>query len=176
VTWFCEAETPPDKYAEPVFETELSERLHRVALQQAAGIAKSWRTNRANASQAYLEDVADYVQAKAKAEAEDRMSAFKRKEPQWREWKLPELRVPVMQANANVVVVEKSEDSTFDYWLRISTLEKGHPLRIPVKLAPYHKEQLKDRPLNTSTTLHKRKGVWWLTLSFEKARSCAYRA
>ena len=45
------------------------------------------------------------------------------------EWKLPELRVPSIQPNANVVVVEKAEDSTFDYWLRISTLDKGKPLR-----------------------------------------------
>jgi hypothetical protein len=175
-TRFCQAETSPDKYMDPVFESELSDRLHRVAIQQAAGITKSWRTNRENAYQAYLEDLADYARAKARAEAEQRMAAFKRKEPIWNERQVPVLRVPVMQANANVVVVEPSEDSTFDYWLRISTLEKGNPLRIPVKLAPYHKEQLKDRPLNTSTTLHKRKGVWWLTLSFEKARSCAYRA
>jgi len=152
-TLFCELETGPDKYSDPVFETLLSDRLHRVAMQQAAGIAKSFRTNRANAYQAYLENAADYAQARAKAEAEGRMSTFKRKEPVWREWKLPHLRVPVMQANANVVVVEKSQDSTFDYWLRISTLHKGTPLRVPVKLAPYHKQVLKDRLLNTSTTL-----------------------
>jgi hypothetical protein len=167
-TLFCESETDPDKYRAAVCETELSERLHRVAIQQAAGIAKSWRTNRQAASDAYLEDVADYAQARTKAEAEGRLSTFKRKEPHWREWKVPVLRVPVLQANANVVVVEKSEDSTFDYWLRISTLSKGTPLRVPVKLAPYHQEMLKDRPLNTSTTLHKRHGVWWLTLSFDQ--------
>ena len=92
----------------------------------------------------------------------------KRKEPQWREWNLPELRFPAIQATVNVVVVEKSEDSTFDYWLSISTLEKGHPLRVPVKLASYHKKVLEGRTLNTSTTLHKRKGVWWLTLSFDQ--------
>ncbi|MFL5629512.1 MAG: zinc ribbon domain-containing protein [Ktedonobacteraceae bacterium] len=168
VTLFCEAQTPPDKYADPIFETELSDRLHRVALQQAAGIAKSWRTNRQAAYDAYLEDVADYSQARAKAE--DSGIAFdpKRKEPEWREWKRPVLRVPVMQANVNVVVVEKSEDSTFDYWLRISTLDKGHPLRVPVNLAPYHKEALAGRTLNTSTTLHKRNGVWWLTLSCDE--------
>ena len=167
-TLFCQAETSPDKYMDPVFESELSDRLHRVAMQQAAGIAKSWRTNRENAYQAYLEDLADYARAKARAEAEHRMVAFKRKEPIWNEWQVPVLRGPVMQANANVVVVEPSQDSTFDYWLRISTLEKGTPLHVPVKLAPYHKEQLKDRPLNTSTTLHKRHGVWWLTLSFDQ--------
>ncbi len=167
-TRFCQAETSPDKYIDPVCESELSDRLHRVAIQQAAGIAKSWRTNRENAYQAYLDDVADYARAKAKAEAEGRLATFTRQEPTWNERQVPVLRVPVMQANANVLVVEPSQDSTFDYWLRISTLEKGNPLRVPVKLAPYHKEQLKDRPFNTSTTLHKRKGVWWLTLSYDQ--------
>ena len=83
----------------------------------------------------------------------------------WREWKLPEVRVPSIQANANVVVLEKSEDSTFDYWVRISTLDKGNPLRVPVKLASYHRQTIAGRTLNTSTTLYKRKGSWWLTLS-----------
>jgi len=61
-----------------------------------------------------------------------------------------------------------SEDSSFDYWLRISTLDKGHPLRIPVKLRAYHKKVLKEKKLNTSTTLSKRNGSWWLTLSFDQ--------
>ena len=125
VTLFCEAEPSPDKFAVPIFETELSDRWHRVAIQQAAGIAKSWRTNRQNAYEAYLEDMADYAEAKAKAAASGALLDPKRKEPAWREWKIPELRVPSIQANANVVVVEKSENSTFDYWLRISTLDKG---------------------------------------------------
>ena len=30
VTLFCEAETSPDKFAVPIFETELSDRWHRV--------------------------------------------------------------------------------------------------------------------------------------------------
>jgi len=137
-------------------------------MQQAAGIAKSWRTNRQNAYDAYLEDLADYAEAKAKAEAWKVPLDQIGQEPVWHEWNLPELRVPCIQANANVVVVEKSEDSTFDYWLRISTLEKGNPLRVPVKLASYHKKALQDKTLNTSTTLHKRKGVWWLTLSFDE--------
>ena len=53
VTLFCTAETSPDKYADPVFESELSQRWHRVAMQQAAGIARSWRTNRQAAYDAY---------------------------------------------------------------------------------------------------------------------------
>ena len=168
VTLFCEAQTSLDKFAVPLFETELSDRWQRVAMQQAAGIAQSWRTNRQNAYEAYLEDMADYAEAKAKAEASGAPLDPKRKEPAWRAWKIPEVRVPSIQANANVVVVEKSEDSTFDYWLRISTLDKGNPLRVPVKLASYHKQTIAGRTLNTSTTLHKRNGVWWLTLSFDE--------
>jgi len=139
-TLFCQAESKPDKWSEPVYATELSERLHRVAMQQAAGIAQSFRTNRSAAYQAHLQDVAAYEEAKAQAEAEGRMATFKRRVPTWTERNLPVLRVPVMQANANVVVVEPSTDSTFDYWLRISTLDKGNPLRVPVKLASYHKK------------------------------------
>jgi hypothetical protein len=137
-------------------------------MQQAAGIAKSWRTNRQAAFDAYLEDLADYAQALAKAEERGIPFDPKRKEPVWREWNVPELRVPCIQANANVVVIEPSEDSTFEYWLRISTLDKGHPLRVPVKLAAYHKKALTEKKLNTSTTLCKRNGCWWLTLSFDE--------
>src|SRR5712692_4667172 len=60
VTLLCLADSGPDKYADPVFETELSDRWHRVAMQQAAGIAKSWRTNRAKAYEAYLEAVSNW--------------------------------------------------------------------------------------------------------------------
>src|SRR5258708_23322470 len=49
----------------------------------------------------------------------------------------------------------------------MSMLDKGHHLRVPVKLATYHKHALKEKKLNTSTTLCKRNGCWWLTLSFD---------
>ena len=162
VTLFCTAETSPDKYADPVFASKLPERWQRVAMQQAAGIAKSWRTNRQAAYEAYVEDLADWKRA------QDQHPDPKRKEPSWKAWHIPVLRVPCIQANANVVVVEQSKDSTFDYWLRISTLDKGNPLHVPVKLAPYHRKALHERTINTSTTLIRRKGVWWLTLSFDE--------
>lgn len=105
VTLFC-TEADPDKYAAPVFETALSDRWHRVAMQQAAGIAKSWRrTNRAKAYEAYLEAVSDW---KLVQEVE---ATPKRREPEWHEWNIPELRIPCIQANVNVVVVEPSKDS-----------------------------------------------------------------
>lgn len=172
LTRWCTAESDasdaPDRYAPAVFASELSERWHRVAIQQAAGIATCWRTNRHHAYESYLDALADDAHAKARAEERGVPCNAQRREPQWQEWNVPQLRVPVIQANANVVVIEPSEDSSFDYWLRISTLDKGHPLRIPVKLAAYHKKVLKEKKLNTSTTLSKRNGSWWLTLSFDQ--------
>ncbi len=162
VTSFCTAASPPDGYADPSVPSELSERYQRVAIQQAAGIAKSWRTNRQAAYDAYLEELQEWKQV------QEQNPDPTCQEPTWHEWNLPILRVPCIQANANVVVVEPSKDSTFDYWLRISTLDKGHPLRIPVKLASSHRKALDGRTLNTSTTLHKRDGVWWLILSFDE--------
>ena len=162
VTVFCTREADPDGYMDPVYETTLSERWQRVAIQQAAGIAKSWRTNRFNAHVAFLSNHAAWQEAKEKN------PQTKRKEPVQHEWNLPELRVISIQANVNVVKLEPSEDSTFDYWIQIATLEKGQPLRLPVKLAAYHKKALKDRKLNASVALHKRRGTWWLTVSFDE--------
>ena len=72
-----------------------------------------------------------------------------------------------------MVQLELSHTDTFDYWLRISTLDKRHPLRVPVKLSSYHIEALTDpkteerRPINCSVTLNKRDDTWWLTLSYD---------
>src|SRR5215469_15973691 len=52
VTLFC-TEEAPDKLRDPLYPTPLSERWHRVAIMQAAGIARSWRSNRASAYRQY---------------------------------------------------------------------------------------------------------------------------
>ena len=169
VTVFCTQE-PPDAFRATLFATPLSERWHRVAIQQAAGIAHAFRTNRANAYQDYLDDLLDYHEQKTEGTLDEGAQ-----EPQWREWDVPTLRECCIQANANVVTLELAHDSTFDYWLQISTLAFRKPLLVPVKLAAYHKAQLTDpktgkvRKLNTSVTLIKREdGVWWLTLSYDE--------
>src|SRR5215472_13596429 len=59
VMLFCTEELP-DKLRDPLYETVLSERWHRVAIQQAAGIAKSWRSNRANALRDYEKEQEKY--------------------------------------------------------------------------------------------------------------------
>jgi len=169
VTLFC-TEEHPDKFRATCFPTPLSERWHRVAIQQAAGIAQSWRTNRANAYQDHLDDLLDYHEHQTEGTLEAGAQ-----EPTWKEWDVPTLRQTCIQANANVVVLEPAHDSTFDYWLQISTLEFRKPLLVPVKLAAYHRDQITDpktgkvRRLNTSVTLNKREdGVWWLTLSYDE--------
>src|SRR6266700_354783 len=79
VTLFCTDE-PPDKFRATCFPTPLSERWQRVAIQQAAGIAQSWRTNRAQAYQQYQDDLEQYQQKKAQGT----LSA-KAREPRWHE-------------------------------------------------------------------------------------------
>jgi hypothetical protein len=168
VTLFCTDELP-NGFRAPCFLSLLSERWHRNAIQQAAGIAKSWRSNRAKTLADYLDAEAEYQEQKT-----DGTLAEGTKEPEWREWNVPTLREVCIQANGNVVKLEEAADSTFDYWLKLSTLEKGHPLLIPVKLAGYHKEQLTDpetgnpRKVNSSVTLNRREDVWWLTLTYDE--------
>ena len=102
VTLFC-TEEQPDKFHVPLFPTPLSQRWHRVAIQQAAGIAQSWRTNRANAYQDYLDDLLDYHEQQANGSLDEDAQ-----EPTWKEWDVPTLRQTCIQTNVNVVVLEPS--------------------------------------------------------------------
>src|SRR5258708_24541656 len=52
VTLFCTTE-PPNKLRDPLYQTPLSERWQRVAIMQAAGIARAFRSNRTTAYQQY---------------------------------------------------------------------------------------------------------------------------
>ena len=162
VTLFC-TEEQPDKFRATCFVTPLSERWHRVAIQQAAGIAQSWRTNRTNAYQDYLDNLLDYHEQEAEGTLDTQTE-----EPTWKEWDVPTLHQTCIQANANVAIPEPSHDSTFDYWLKISTLERRKVLLVPVKLAAYHHKVLEGKTINSSVTLSKRDNGWWLTLSYDE--------
>jgi transposase len=67
-----------------------------------------------------------------------------------------------------VALLQRSQDSSFNYWLRLSTLEKGQPVLLPVKLAAYHRQALAGKSLNTSTVLARNQDGWWLTLSYDE--------
>src|SRR5260221_12835372 len=86
-TYFC-TEAQPDKYAAPCFDSPLSQRWQRVAIQHAAGIAQSWRAHYAAASRDYRDLLAEHQEA-PEGQA-----------PEWKEWNPPVLKEPVMQANA----------------------------------------------------------------------------
>jgi Putative transposase DNA-binding domain len=169
VTHFCR-DAQPDPYAELIFPSLLSARWQRVAVQQAAGMAQSWRTNRQAAYQDYCERLAHY---ESLAEAE----RVKRKALQWTAWKTPTLQAVCIQANLNVVLriaddyaalrLEPAEKGVYDFWLRVSTLDKGQPVYLPVKLADYHRKALGNLTPNNSVTLNRRKGKWWLTLTVD---------
>jgi hypothetical protein len=175
VVLFC-TEEPPNKLRDPLYETELSERYQRVAIMQAAGIAKSWRSNRANAWQDHQRAQAQYKERLTEYKAQQERILLEEgeeeirepKAPVWHEWNMPELRQWCIQANANVATLEPSKESCFDYWLKVSTLDKGKPLLVPVKLADYHKEALKEKTINSSVSLNRRNGVWWLSMTYDE--------
>lgn len=103
VTLFC-TEEQPSRFRAACFPTPLSERWHRVAIQQAAGIAQSWRTNRANAFQDYLDELASYHGQQAGGTLEEG-----KKEPEFQVWNVPTLRQTCIQANCNVVKLEEAQ-------------------------------------------------------------------
>lgn len=81
----------------------------------------------------------------------------------------PVLKNICIQANANVVKLEKSNTPTFDFWLRISTLDAGAPVRVPLKLYRRAKQTIEKYPkLCTGVTLNKRDGEWRATLVVER--------
>jgi hypothetical protein len=81
----------------------------------------------------------------------------------------PALRTMCIQANANVVLIEPSETPAFDFWLGISTLEAGKPVRVPVSLYRRAGETLAEFPkLCTGVTLNRREGQWYATFVVER--------
>jgi len=83
--------------------------------------------------------------------------------------KKPILKNVCIQANANVVKLEPSRTPTFDYWLRISLLNKGKPVRVPIKLYDRAKEVIASfEKLCTSVTLNFRDGEWYATFVVER--------
>ena len=165
--YFCR-EAEPDGFAAYVFASPLSARWQRVAMMQAAGIAQSWRTNRGRAWREYTQRLERYEALPCEAQSQ-------RKRPEWSEPHLPELRQVCIQANVNVLERLVEEDvpialaaavqGPFDFWLQVATLQKRKPLYLPVALSDYHRKALAGQTPNSSMSLHRRKGQWWLTLS-----------
>ncbi len=158
VTLFC-AEAEPNGYADPSFPSPLSQRWQRVAIQQAAGIARSWRSNHQGAQEDFADDLATWLEGEHAPEEEP---------PAWKPWQTPTLRKIVIQANANVALLQPSQGTSFAYWLRVSTLEQRQPIFLPVTLAAYHQRCLVGKHLDSGVTLTRKADGWWLTLTYEE--------
>lgn len=158
VTLFC-AEAEPNGFSDPCFSSPLSQRWQRVAIQQAAGIAKSWRTNYQSAQEEFADTLATWLEEEHAPEEIP---------PTWTPWQTPILKKTVIQANANVAVLQPSQATSFAYWLCVSTLEKGLPIFLPVQLAAYHQRCLAGKQVDSSVTLMRKASGWWLTLTYEE--------
>jgi len=158
VTLFC-TEAEPNGYTAPCFPSPLSQRWQRVAIQQAAGIARSWRSNHQRAQEYFADSLASWLEEDHAPDAAP---------PEWRPWHTPTLKKTVLQATANVALLQPSQDTSFAYWLRVSTLEARETLFLPVKLAAYHERCLAGKRVNSSVTLMRKRNGWWLTLTYEE--------
>jgi hypothetical protein len=158
VTHFC-AEVEPNGYAVPCFLSPLSQRWQRVAIQQAAGIARSWRTNYQRAQEDFADDLSTWLEEEHEPEETP---------PKWTPWRTPTLKKTAIRANANVALLQPSQDSSFAYWLRVSTLQAGETIFLPVKLAAYHQRCLAGKRMDSSVTLTRKADGWWLTLTYEE--------
>ena len=79
----------------------------------------------------------------------------------------PMLHTNTIQGNHNVIQIQPSKTQTFDYWLRISTLEKGKPAYIPIKMHRYGQGILEGSKLCSSVTLNFENGQWYATFVCE---------
>jgi Putative transposase DNA-binding domain len=158
VTLFC-TEAEPDSYTAPCFPSPLSQRWQRVAIQQAAGIARSWRSNHQRAQEDFADSLASWLEEEHAPEETP---------PEWTPWQTPTLKKTVLQANANVALLQPSQDTSFAYWLRVSTLEARATIFLPLQLAAYHQRCLAGKRVDSSVTLTRKADGWWLTLTCEE--------
>jgi hypothetical protein len=158
VTQFC-VEAEPDGYADPCFPSPLSQRWQRVAIQQAAGIARSWRANLLRAQEEFADSLAAWLEEEHAPDAVP---------PEWTPWQTPTLKQMVIRANATVALLQPSQETSFAYWLRISTLPARETIFLPVHLAAYHQRWLAGKRVDSSVTLIRKADGWWLTLTYEE--------
>lgn len=84
--------------------------------------------------------------------------------------RLPELNNPSMTLDQRFITVEKSGNS-FDHWIKISTLDKGHPIRIPIRSYDHANKYFRRWDLiNGGRLLKNDDGSWFIQLVFQKKK------
>jgi hypothetical protein len=71
----------------------------------------------------------------------------------------------VIQASANVALLKSGRDTSFAYWLRVSTLEARQPIFLPVQLAANHQCCLAGKRMDSGDA-HAQSG--WLVAHFNR--------
>ena len=67
------------------------------------------------------------------------------------------------------IELQKSKNSnSFDYWVKIATLDKGKPILIPLKSYEYAEQYFKNWQLINGGRLLKQNNNWFLELTFRK--------
>ncbi len=79
----------------------------------------------------------------------------------------PEIKNLTLNLDQKVAKLEKGEKS-FDHFLRLSTLEKGKPILIPIKLHKNARRLLNEGELKKIVRLKKRNREWFASLVIEK--------
>jgi len=70
--------------------------------------------------------------------------------------------------DSRFIEIEKAKASTFDYWLKISTLNKGKRTQFPFKSYNYAKKYFNDWGLINGGRIKFENDKWFLLLTFEK--------
>jgi len=79
----------------------------------------------------------------------------------------PKLRNISLMLDRRFVKLQKGQNS-FDYWLKVSTLNKGNPILVPVKNYNYAQKYFTGWNLRPGARLLKKDGKWLVQLTFEK--------
>jgi len=82
----------------------------------------------------------------------------------------PQLTKPCMTLDQRFIKVEKSHNS-FDYWIKISTLEKGHPISVPIRSYDHANKYLRRWNLvNGGRLIRDEWGNWYIQLVFQRKK------
>ena len=81
--------------------------------------------------------------------------------------RIPELTKPSMVLSNKFISIEKSRNS-FDYWIKISTLDRGNPIRIPIKSYDHANKYFRRWSLVNGGRLIKSNGQWFVQLAFQR--------
>ena len=92
----------------------------------------------------------------------------------WKSWRRNKKKGSLPEFNGSLIFdsrfieIEKAKASTFDYWLKISTLNKGKRTQFPFKSYNYAKKYFNDWGLINGGRIKFENDKWFLLLTFEK--------